>query len=262
MDPAPTRTVLALMAHPDDAEILCGGTLVRLAERGWRVAIASMTAGDCGSAERSAEDIAAIRREEARRAAATIGASYHCLERKDLEVFYERESLVAACGVLRTVRPALIITHSPEDYMLDHEETSRVARAAAFNAPIPNAPGPPGSEPLDAIPHLYYADPLEGRSPLGREIRPSLLVDIADVEDTKLRMLACHASQRDWLHRHHGIDEYLDSVRRWARARGALAGLAAAEGFRQHLGHSYPASDILAEELRAHVRRPAVRRPS
>ena len=45
----PPRRVLAWMAHPDDAEILCAGTLIRLAEAGWEVHIATATSGDCGT---------------------------------------------------------------------------------------------------------------------------------------------------------------------------------------------------------------------
>ena len=60
------RVALALLAHPDDIEFLCAGTLVRLKELGWRVHLATMTAGDCGSAEHGPEDISTIRTAEAR----------------------------------------------------------------------------------------------------------------------------------------------------------------------------------------------------
>ncbi len=50
--PATHRVALALMAHPDDAEILCGGTLVRLADLGWKIHIANATPGDCGTTTR------------------------------------------------------------------------------------------------------------------------------------------------------------------------------------------------------------------
>jgi diadenosine tetraphosphatase ApaH/serine/threonine PP2A family protein phosphatase len=60
-------------------------------------------------------------------------------------------------------------------------------------------------------------------------------------------MLACHASQREWLRAHHGMDEYLDATRRHAEARGELIGAAAAEGFVQHRGHAYPHDDLLLE---------------
>src|SRR5258708_1174932 len=67
------RRVLAVFPHPDDMEILCAGTLLRLCEQGYELHVATMTAGDKGSAERSRPEIAAIRREEARKGAATVG---------------------------------------------------------------------------------------------------------------------------------------------------------------------------------------------
>ena len=81
--------VLSILAHPDDAEFLCAGTLIRLVrEHGWQAHIASMTPGDCGSTELPPEEISLIRRGEGARAAALLGAHYHCLEERDLLVFY------------------------------------------------------------------------------------------------------------------------------------------------------------------------------
>src|SRR5262245_54929641 len=163
---APERRVaLVLMAHPDDAEFLCGGTLALLSRSGFEIHIATAANGDCGTATLKPEEIAAIRREEGRRAAAVLGGTYHCLEGEDLLVFYEETMLRRADALLRKVRPHLVITHNPQDYMPDHEQTSLIARAACFNAPIPNAPvgplpgdgGRPGPARIDPpaprIPH-------------------------------------------------------------------------------------------------------------
>lgn len=247
------NTVLTLMAHPDDAEILCGGTLALLARRGWAVHIATVAQGDCGSATLSGEEIAAIRRREAEAAAALLGGRFHCLGRRDLLVRYEPDSLRDAVGLLRRVRPRILLTHSPADYMLDHEQASLIARAAAFGAPMPNAPAPHGTTPCESVPHLYYADPVEGKDNYGREVLPAVMVDVGSVFETRIRMLAAHSSQREWLRRHHGVDEYLDASRRWARARGRLGGCEYGEGFRQHLGHGYPQDDLLAKTLEGHV---------
>jgi hypothetical protein len=65
----------------------------------------------------------------------------------------------------------------------------------------------------------------------------------------KEAMLTCHASQREWLMQHHGIDEFVDSMRRWSAELGKAAGVAYAEGFRQHRGHAYPRDDKLTEIL-------------
>src|SRR5688572_30990016 len=124
--------VLAVMAHPDDAEFLCAGTMIRLArEHGWRIHIASMTPGDCGSAEHSSDEVARIRRGEGAAAAARLGGHYHCLEERDLLVMYDAPTLAKVTELYRVVRPRVVFTHSPDDYMLDHEMTSRLARAAA-----------------------------------------------------------------------------------------------------------------------------------
>jgi LmbE family N-acetylglucosaminyl deacetylase len=242
---------LAVLAHPDDAEFLCAGALIRLArEHGWHVHIATMTPGDCGSAEHSAEEIARIRRAEGAASAARLGGAYHCLESRDLLVFYDGPTVATVTDLLRTVRPRVVFTHSPDDYMLDHEMTSRLARAAAFNAPIPLfLAGRGGPPPVEHIPHLYYCDPIEGKDLLGRPIEPGFRIDISGAIDEKAAMLSCHASQRNWLLKHHGIDEYVKAMRDWGAARGREAGVAYAEGFRQHLGHSYPQDNLLGQLL-------------
>jgi LmbE family N-acetylglucosaminyl deacetylase len=243
--------VLSVLAHPDDAEFLCAGALARLArEHGWQVHIASMTPGDCGSAELPPEEISRVRRGEGAAAAAVLGATYHCLEERDLLVFYNERALERVTRLLRQVRPRLVLTHSPGDYMLDHEMTSTVVRAAAFAAPIPNflrdrGPGPP----LVHIPHLYYCDPIEGKDSLGRPVPPGLVIDVSPVADVKAEMLTRHASQREWLLKHHGMDQYVQAMRDWGAARGRPHGLACAEGFRQHRGHSYPQDDLLGRLL-------------
>lgn len=248
-----TEIVLSLLAHPDDAEFLCAGTLARLVrECGWQAHIATMTPGDCGSAELPPEEISRIRRAEGAAAAAVLGATYHCVEERDLLIGYNERALERVTRLLRTVRPTVVLTHSPADYMLDHEMTSTVVRAAAFAAPIPNFLrdrdlGPP----LHHIPHLYYCDPLEGKDLLGRAVEPTFGIDISAVIETKVEMLTRHASQRDWLLKHHGMDQYVQTMRDFGAARGQRFGVAQAEGFRQHLGHSYPQENRLGVLLGA-----------
>lgn len=243
--------VLSILAHPDDAEFLCAGTLIRLVrEHGWQAHIASITPGDCGSAELPPEEISRIRRDEGKKAAALINATYHCLEERDLLVFYNEQALEGVTRLVRDVRPRILLTHSPADYMLDHEMTSTLARAAAFAAPVPNAFCDRGHGPaLEQIPHLYYCDAVEGKDPLGRSILPDFAIDISGVLEAKASMLAAHASQRNWLLKHHHMDHYLQSMRDWGAQCGKAYGVAYAEGFRQHLGHSYPQDNLLGELL-------------
>src|SRR5262249_48231755 len=108
---------LALLAHPDDAEFLCAGTLYRLrSEKGWAIHIATMTPGDCGSTEHPPEEIAKIRRGEGSSAAKILGAAYSCLEERDLRVIYSEAALEKVVEFIRRVRPDIVLTHSPDDY--------------------------------------------------------------------------------------------------------------------------------------------------
>src|SRR2546430_1729061 len=115
------QVVLALMAHPDDAELLCAGTLIRLHALGWELHIATMTAGDCGTTELTAERISEIRIAEARAAAKVIGAAYHCVGESDGFVVYEKPTIRNVTDLFRRIAPTLVITHALRDYMMDHE---------------------------------------------------------------------------------------------------------------------------------------------
>ena len=179
-----------------------------------------------------------------------MDATYHCLEERDLTIYYHERPLERVVQLLREVRPRIILTQSPLDYMLDHEQTSALTRAAAFAAAVPNFARGQGTAPaLDHIPHLYYCDAIEGKDALGRDVEPAFRIDVSAVIEAKSAMLAAHASQREWLRRQHGMDQYLQAMRDWGARQGRALGVAYAEGFRQHLGHSYPQENLLGELL-------------
>jgi len=243
--------VLAIHAHPDDVEILAGGTAALLAGLGHAITIATFTAGDCGSAELGPEEIAAVRRGEAARSAARIGATHVCLEMRDLAVFNDDPSRRLVVEVLRKTRPQLVLTASPVDYMCDHEAASALVRDACFGAPAGNYPtGAADPAPaLDAIPHLYWMDPIGGVDREGLAVAPDFVVNVAETFARKRERLFDNASQRAWLRRHHGMDDYLEAMERWTRQRGRDAGFSHGEGFRQYRGHPYPQSPLLQELL-------------
>jgi N-acetylglucosamine malate deacetylase 1 len=240
------KRILAVHAHPDDIEFLCAGTLALLAEMGHHITIATMTAGDCGSVETSLEDTARIRQNEAATAAALIGAEYACAGFGDLCVFNDDSSRRRTTELIRTAHPDIVITASPVDYHPDHEATSMLVRDAVFASSVPNyRAGPP--RPLAAIPHLYFMDPIEGRDRKGQVVDPDFAIDVTSNFSKKSDMLAAHESQRSWVRKQHGVDDYMASMERWTAKRGAQFGVSYAEGFRQYVGTPYPRSRLLQD---------------
>lgn len=242
------KVAMCLMAHPDDCEILAAGTLIHLKKKGWDVHIVSMTPGDAGSAELGPEQIAAVRRQEGAAAAKIIGATYHCLESRDLYVMFDEPTLRRAISLTRQIAPSIMFTHSLDDYMMDHEMTARVARSATFGYAVPNTVAGAVAK-GSMVPYLYYADPIEGVDYYGNAISPSTRVNITATMNTKSRMLKAHASQRDWLLKHHGMDQYIKSMQDWCAKRGGEMGAKYAEAFRQHKGHPYPHDCVLKRLL-------------
>lgn len=241
-------SILCVHAHPDDLEILAGGTLALLRRSGHDVTMVTMTPGDCGTTEYSAEEIAEIRRNEAAASAALIGAKYVCAEFRDMAIFNDDASRRRVTELLRAARPDLVITASPADYHCDHEATSVLVRDACFGASAPNYKSGV-AEPLAAIPHLYFVDSVGGVNRTGDVLEPDFFVDVGGVFDAKRDMLARHESQRRWLRRQHGIDDYIQMMEEWTRTRGGAAGIEYAEGFRRYRGHPYPQTPLLENLL-------------
>jgi LmbE family N-acetylglucosaminyl deacetylase len=246
--PEMLKRILAIHAHPDDIEILTGGTVALLAQMGHQVTLATMTSGDCGSRETSPEETARIRRGEAQASAALIGAEYVCGGFEDMSIFNVDAARRRVVELLRATQPDLIITASPIDYHADHEATSVLVRDAAFIAPAPNYRSG-SAPPLPEIPHLYFADPIEGRDRDGNAVEPHFVVDITPVFKKKTEMLACHESQRAWLRAHHHMDNYIDSMEQWTQARGQIASVKYGEGYRHYKCHPYPTTPLLEQLL-------------
>lgn len=246
-----SKRVLGFFAHPDDCEILAAGTIILLQRQGFEVHIATVSTGDMGSVELTSQEISRTRFGEAQKSAELIDAAYHCLGESDVKFGVTTPVREKAAELFRRVRPSIVFTHSPQDYMLDHVFTADIAWDACFNAPIPNyvtnAANPaPASE---GIPHLYYSDSLEGKDRFGEPIRPVFYVDIAGSMDIKIEMLKKHDSQRSWLRAQHGLDHYVESMKSWCAKRGEEIQAPYAEAFRQHRGHAFPQDNILAELL-------------
>jgi LmbE family N-acetylglucosaminyl deacetylase len=240
------KNVLGIFAHPDDAEILCAGTLSLLKKAGCSVHIATMAMGDKGTTVHTQGEIARIRDAEARKSAEIIGGTYHSIGFEDVYILYDRDTINKTTSLIRKIHPEIVFTNSPADYMVDHEMTSLIVQTACFSAGIKNMEAE--GEPFEPIPFLYYSDPIEGKDKMGNAIHPSIYVDITSEIDIKTKMLACHESQQSWLLSHQD-SEYILAMKRFSEKRGKEINTEYAEGFRQHLGHGYQHENILKEIL-------------
>jgi len=248
--------IVSVHAHPDDAEFLAGGTLALLASLGHKVVIVTLSNGDCGSTVYGADEIASIRKAEAAESAGLIGADYRWAGFRDLAIFSDDASRRTVTGLLRELRPDVVLTAAPSDYLCDHEATSELVRDACFAAPIPNYRALTQSPPLAAIPHLYFMDPIGQQDRSGHRPVPDFTVDVASTFETKRTMLAKHQSQRLWLRQQHGLDDYLKQMDSWTRAAGARAGIVWGEGFRQYKVHPYPQEPLLQQMLLPYLANP------
>jgi LmbE family N-acetylglucosaminyl deacetylase len=242
----------AIAAHPDDIEFLMAGTLLLLGRAGYELHYLNLADGCCGTTQYDRQTIAAIRLEEARRAAALAGAVFHEPLCHDLEILYDLPTLVRLASIVREVAPEVLLVHAPSDYMQDHENACRLAVTAAFARGMPNFPVGPPRPPVDQRVTVYHAQPYGNRDPLGVPVRPGIYVDIGSVLDQKLAMLAAHESQKRWLDESQGHDSYLETCRELSREVGRLSGrYEFAEGWRRrlHLGFCGPEDDPLSAAL-------------
>lgn len=249
---AANPVVLAVAAHPDDIEMTMAGTLLRLQSRGWEVHYMNLANGSYGTAVDPEEVIIAKRTAEARAACELVGFHWHPPIVGDLEVYHCNEQIRQVVAVVREVRPSILLTQSPADYMEEHQNASRVACTAAFCRGMVNCWSVPPRPPINDDVTIYHALPHGLRDPLRKRLRAGQYVDIGETIATKREMLACHKSQKEWLDISQGMDAYLEVMVDFGRQVGALSGrFEYAEGWRRHSHLGYSAKEVnpLSEAL-------------
>ncbi len=245
--------ILAVEAHPDDIEFMCAGTLARLAALGHSISVLSISAGENGSMTKSAQEMIRIRQEEGKAAAAVVNGTFYYAGVPDKHIFFEKGQRDTVTEIFRIVRPDVVFALSPQDYILDHEFASVIARDAATAASAPNfVTGASNPAPkMTTIPHLYYCAPIHLVDIYGDPVYSSTYVDISGSLTTKEKMLACHASQREWMQIRFGMDNYVETMRHWTEQTGEQCGMKYAEGFRQHIAPPFPSDNLLVKLLDA-----------
>ena len=164
------KVALSFHAHPDDAEAWNAGVLKLLKDKGYKIVIATMSAGDLGGCNMTMEETAKLRIEEAKKAASVLDAEYYMLGGTDGFLFDTKELRLKAISLMRKVRAGIVFTHLPSDYHSDHRTTANIVETAAMISSLDTVPVK--EKPLDITPLLYHTSPLTLSDPLGSQIVP------------------------------------------------------------------------------------------
>ncbi len=173
--------VLAIAAHPDDVELTCGGTLIKMAQIGYRIGILDLTNGEMGT--RGSAD---IRQQEAAAAARVMGASFReSLGLPDARIEATMENKLAVASKIRQLRPRVVVLPYWEGRHPDHYTCSRVGYEACFLAGLKKLPleGTP-FRPFKILYSTMYAD-----------VRPTFVVDITEQFERRRQAILCYKSQ-------------------------------------------------------------------
>ncbi len=217
------KTVLALVPHPDDAEFFCGGTLAKMAQEGARIVIAVASDGQKGSFEYDRETLIAMRAEEAKRAAAVLGAEppillgHPDLELDKLPPGLLREQFVR---LIRQYRPDVVIAEDAFARFEPHPDHRAVAWAASDAINFASLPLmhpehlAEGLQPHFCVEKYFYSDDPQ---------IANKVIDVTGTMDRKLAAMAEHRSQVSFL-----VQDVLRQARLAGLDMAAIAGQDAA----------------------------------
>jgi bacillithiol biosynthesis deacetylase BshB1 len=218
----PQVDVLAIGAHPDDVELGCGGTLLKLKSLSRRTAVVDLTRGELGT-----RGTPETRLEESAAAAKILGLEFRTnLELEDGEIMVDKASREKLIRVIRACRPKIILTHSPVGHP-DHGKASRLVDEAAHHAGLVKIDTGQERHRLDKV--AYWLQP-------NHVAIPQVVVDITDFYEQKEAAIRAYRSQ---LHDPTSADlenylsrpDFLDRIRSFHRYLGTAARCGFAEGF-------------------------------
>lgn len=197
--------IVIIGAHPDDVDVMAGGTAYKWAESGCNVLLVSLTNGDAGHQTIDSKELAIIRREEARKAGEVIGAKYITLDNHDGQLMPTYENRLQVIKIIREHNADIVISHRPYDYHPDHRYTATLVLDAAYMVTVPKI--------LPKVPFLkknplflYMSDSFSHPEPFKADVA----IAIDDVIEKKMDMIHQHVSQMyEWLPFNEGI---LDQV--------------------------------------------------
>jgi bacillithiol biosynthesis deacetylase BshB1 len=180
-----TVDVLAIAAHRDDVELTCGGTLAKAVKQGHRAAIVDLTQGEMGT-----RGSAALREEEATRAAAVLGVSARVtLGLPDAAVVNTPDTRAQLARLVRRFRPRIVIAPPMQGRHPDHRVSAELVRDACFIAGLARvAPELPPHRPLKILHAIAYREDY---------VKPTFVVDVTEEFEQKMAAVRCFSSQFD-----------------------------------------------------------------
>lgn len=190
------KRIIAIFAHPDDADSKMGGTAALLADMGHKVKFVSITSGDAGHQSQGGGALAKRRRAEAKEAAKRFGIEeYRVMDNHDGELLPELHIRQDVIREIRDWDADVVIGLRPNDYHPDHRYAGVLVQDAAYMVVVPNVA--PDTPPLDKNPvFLYMSDGFQKPNPFSHDI----VVGIDEVIDQKVFALDAHKSQMyEWL---------------------------------------------------------------
>ncbi len=221
------------------------GTLLLLKQAGCETHYLNIANGNCGSVEYDRATLSKLRAEESRRAAKVLGAKFHPSLTNDVEILYDLKTLRRLAAVVREVKPSIVLTHSPQDYMEDHTNACRLAVTAAFAHGMPNFKSIPNRQVYEGDVTVYHGMPHGLCDNLRRRIAPGAFVNTASVQKMKFAALAEHRSQQHWLDVSQGLNSYLRTMDDMSREVGRMSKrFKHAEGWRRHLHLGFSSQEI------------------
>ena len=212
------KRFLVIGAHPDDADLMFGGTALKLIAAGHKVKFVSCCNGDCGHFSMKPACLAKRRYEEAQNSAKIAGLSeYQILPNSDCTLESSLENRERVVKIIREFKPDVVISHRTNDYHADHRATALLVQDASYLVTVPlYSPDIPIPE-VDPV-FAYSWDHFQSPVPF----RADVVVVIDDVLNLKLAMVDCHKSQfYEWLPWNKGYKDFnvdnmtADEKRQW-----------------------------------------------
>ena len=178
--------LLIIMAHPDDAELCCSGTILSCIDNGFSVGMIDLTRGELGT-----RGSGKIRIEEANNAAKVLGVNFrHNLELRDGFISDDKESIFEVVKIIREFKPKVIITNSKTDRHPDHESAASLVKKACFLSGLIKI-----NTKKDNLDQESWRPKSLLYSIQNNYVEPHFVVDVSKYIDIKINAIKCFKSQ-------------------------------------------------------------------